>query len=161
MSDAQPRIVVVDDEQENLDLIERTLIDKYEVDCYTDPRKALEEFGRRPVSAVISDHMMPQMSGVEFLAKITALSPGSVRILVTGYADIAAALTAVNSGQVSAIIQKPIDAAFLRQHVDRCVTTYASFSAMKAQIEKMSQRNRELMEQIQTLDAVGSEKAKK
>ena len=118
----RPRILVVDDEEAILETMTFTFEDDYEVLTSPSARKALkllEENG--PVAAVISDQRMPEMTGVEFLSRVFAMHPTTVRIILTGFADMDAIIRAINDGHVYAYITKPWEPDQLKQVVRRAV----------------------------------------
>jgi CheY-like chemotaxis protein len=118
----RPRILVVDDEEAILETMTFTFEDDYEVLTSPSARKALkllEENG--PVAAVISDQRMPEMTGVEFLSRVLAMHPTTVRIILTGFADMDAIIRAINDGHVYAYITKPWEPDQLKQVVRRAV----------------------------------------
>jgi CheY-like chemotaxis protein len=118
----RPRILVVDDEEAILETMTFTFEDDYEVLTSPSARKALallEESG--PVAAVISDQRMPEMTGVEFLSRVFAMHPTTVRIILTGFADMDAIIRAINDGHVYAYITKPWEPDQLKQVVRRAV----------------------------------------
>ena len=85
----RPRILVVDDEEAILETMSFTFEDDYEVLTSSSARDALALLEREgPVAVVISDQRMPEMTGVEFLARVFALHPTTVRIILTGFADM-------------------------------------------------------------------------
>jgi CheY-like chemotaxis protein len=121
MSD-RPRILVVDDEEAILETMAFTFEDDYEVLTSTSARgglELLEESG--PVAVVISDQRMPEMTGVEFLARVFSMTPTTVRIILTGFADMDAIIRAINDGHVYAYITKPWEPDQLKQVVRRAV----------------------------------------
>jgi len=77
------------------------------------------------VAVVISDQRMPEMTGVEFLARVFALHPTTVRIILTGFADMDAIIRAINDGHVYAYITKPWEPDQLKQVVRRAVEHHA------------------------------------
>jgi CheY-like chemotaxis protein len=124
--DARPRILVVDDEEAILETMAFTFEDDYEVLTSASPREALALLEREgPVAVVISDQRMPEMTGVEFLAKVFALHPTTVRIILTGFADMDAIIRAINDGHVYAYITKPWEPDQLKQVVRRAVDHHA------------------------------------
>ena len=123
---ARPRILVVDDEEAILETMAFTFEDDYEVLTSASPREALALLEREgPVAVVISDQRMPAMTGVEFLAKVFALHPTTVRIILTGFADMDAIIRAINDGHVYAYITKPWEPDQLKQVVRRAVDHHA------------------------------------
>ncbi|MGL6281505.1 MAG: response regulator, partial [Microcoleaceae cyanobacterium] len=84
----KPKVMVVDDESNNLDLIYRTLRRQFNVfrcETVTDAMNILDAEGEMAV--VISDQSMPEITGVDFLIKIKQLFPRTIRILLTGYTE--------------------------------------------------------------------------
>jgi CheY-like chemotaxis protein len=122
----RPRILVVDDEEAILETMAFTFEDDYEVLTSASPREALALLEREgPVAVVISDQRMPEMTGVEFLARVFALHPTTVRIILTGFADMDAIIRAINDGHVYAYITKPWEPELLKQVVRRAVDHHA------------------------------------
>jgi len=122
----RPRILVVDDEEAILETMAFTFEDDYEVLTSASPREALALLQREgPVAVVISDQRMPEMTGVEFLARVFSLHPTTVRIILTGFADMDAIIHAINEGHVYAYITKPWEPDQLKQVVRRAVDHFA------------------------------------
>ena len=122
----RPRILVVDDEEAILETMTFTFEDDYEVSTSSSAREALALLERDgPVAVVISDQRMPEMTGVEFLARVFALHPATVRIILTGFADMDAIIRAINDGHVYAYITKPWEPEQLKQVVRRAVDHHA------------------------------------
>lgn len=105
---ARARIICVDDEPQVLSGLSLHLRRRYEVETATSGAAALELLSRQPQAAVvISDMRMPGMNGAELLAKANAQYPATTRILLTGHAEIDAAIAAVNNGHVFRFLMKP------------------------------------------------------
>jgi CheY-like chemotaxis protein len=122
----RPRILVVDDEEAILETMTFTFEDDYEVLTSSSARDALGLLEREgAVAVVISDQRMPEMTGVEFLARVFALHPTTVRIILTGFADMDAIIRAINDGHVYAYITKPWEPDQLKQVVRRAVDHHA------------------------------------
>lgn len=104
------RILIVDDEEHVLKALERVLIDEdYDVITTTSSEEALELVRKRPFKVIISDECMPNMFGSELLAKISLRQPEVVKMLLTGYASVEAAIRAVNQGEIYRFLVKPWD----------------------------------------------------
>jgi serine/threonine-protein kinase len=88
----------------------------------TDGTKALDFLTRYPMHVIISDQRMPVMPGVELLRRSREISPRSVRILLTGYSDLAAIVGSINEGEVYRFISKPWDNEQLERTVAEAVT---------------------------------------
>ncbi|MDX1648473.1 MAG: response regulator [Myxococcota bacterium] len=125
MTETRPRILIVDDEEAILETMTFTFEDEYEVLTARSGAEALEILEREgPVAVVVSDQRMPQMTGVEFLTKVFERWPTTVRIILTGFADMDAILSSINSGHVYAYITKPWEPDHLKQVVRRAVDHY-------------------------------------
>ena len=116
------RILIVDDEEAILETMQFTFEDDYDVLATVDAAEALDLLEKNsPVAVVISDQRMPNMTGVEFLTKVFEAHPESVRIILTGFADMDAIIQAINDGHVYAYITKPWEPEDLKQVVRRAV----------------------------------------
>ena len=103
-------ILLVDDEQNILNALKRVLLDQdIRILATTNPFEALEILRNNKVSVIVSDNFMPGMSGIEFLQKSKLISPESVRIMMTGHADVHAAIDAINKSEVFKFLTKPWD----------------------------------------------------
>jgi len=114
----KPAIVVVDDDREVLGAIERDLRAHYRADyrviAASSGPEALDtvrELKRRaaPIALFLVDQRMPGMTGTEFLVEALKLYPGTAKALLTAYADIDAAIAAINQVGVDHYLQKPWD----------------------------------------------------
>jgi CheY-like chemotaxis protein len=118
----RPRILVVDDEEAILETMTFTFEDDYEVHTSTDARRALELLDEREgVAVVLTDQRMPNMSGVEFLKEVWKRHPATVRMILTGFADMDAIIEAINDGHVYAYITKPWEPDHLKQVMKQAV----------------------------------------
>lgn len=116
--DAPAVILIVDDEEFVLKALERSLrLDGHEVIACGDPLQAIQVLKERDVDVVISDHLMPQVKGLDLLREARAIRPQAVRILLTGHADLQLALRAINEGEVYRFFTKPWDDETLRLDV--------------------------------------------
>jgi signal transduction histidine kinase len=119
-------ILVVDDENDNVEALERIFRLKYKVLKATSGRQALQILDQHPepVALIITDQRMPEMTGVEFLSRTIEKFPDTVRILLTGYTDIESVISAINSGQIYRYLTKPWDPVDLQATVDRAIERY-------------------------------------
>jgi len=102
-----PKILLVDDEGDILQSLRRLLRKKFEMTTTVDPEEALRHLEQDTYAILLSDQRMPTMEGTELMAKAREISPDTVRIILTGYADINAATDAINQGGVYRFLQKP------------------------------------------------------
>ncbi|MGC2166657.1 MAG: protein kinase [Gallionella sp.] len=116
------RMLVVDDEERILAALKSLFRHRYHVFCTTDGYKALDFLTRYHMHVVISDQRMPAMLGVELLRQSREISPRSVRILLTGYSDLAAIVGSINDGEIYRFISKPWDNKSLKTIVAEAAT---------------------------------------
>ncbi len=100
MSEEKIKILYLDDEENNLVAFKALFRREYDVFTTTSAREAVEYLNQNEVPVILSDQKMPDISGVEFFEMILPDFPRSVRILVTGYADIEAVVNAINKGEI-------------------------------------------------------------
>ncbi len=103
------RILFVDDEERILRSLAMQFRRQYEVLTESDPLRALERLKSETVHIIVSDQRMPQMSGAELLAQAREIAPDTLRILLTGYSDLDAAVAALNDGGIFRYLTKPWD----------------------------------------------------
>ena len=104
------KILFVDDEPAILDGYRRMLHREFEVDTATGGEDGLALVrGAGPYAVVVSDMRMPGMNGAKFLAEVRQLVPETVRMLLTGYSDMDAAIDAVNEGNIFRYLTKPCE----------------------------------------------------
>ncbi|MGF1498279.1 MAG: response regulator [Elainellaceae cyanobacterium] len=119
----KPKLLVVDDEPDNLDLLYRTFHREFKVLRAESGPVALDILSDEPdIAVIISDQRMPSMSGTEFLSLTATQYPDIIRIILTGYTDVEDLVEAINSGKVFRYVTKPWDdgelKAVVRQAVD-------------------------------------------
>ena len=114
MSDA-PTVLVVDDEPEILASLRRTLRkESFELLTTTSPIEALQLLAERRVDLLIADIDMPELNGLELVARVRRDHPEVIRMLLTGDASLDSALSAINDGEVHRYLTKPWDKGHLR-----------------------------------------------
>ncbi len=108
MSDNQRyKILIVDDEPDNLQLLYRTLRRDYDVTKAQGPLEALDILKENQFNCILSDHKMPDMDGVEFLKRTYDMYPDTIRLLVTAYSDVEILMNAINYAKIYRYIKKP------------------------------------------------------
>ncbi len=103
------RILFVDDEERILRSLALQFRRQYQVITESDPLRALERLKEESVQIIVSDQRMPRMSGSELLARSREVAPECLRILLTGYSDLDAAVEALNNGGIFRYLTKPWD----------------------------------------------------
>ncbi|MDD4202077.1 MAG: hybrid sensor histidine kinase/response regulator [Candidatus Omnitrophica bacterium] len=138
-------ILVLDDEKNVLSSIKRTLR-KMDITSYgtTQSSEALSFLEENKVKVVMVDQRMPQVSGLDFLSEIKTKFPYIVRILFTGYEDIAVTEKAINSGEVYKFIKKPWEEKYLKETIKDSVTKYDKEFSFRKLLTIIEQKNKEL-----------------
>ncbi len=167
----QVKILFVDDEKNVLKSLERVFLDDdYEIITATSGSEGLNVLEKNPhIQLIISDYRMPGVNGVDFLRKVYERWPDTVRIVLSGYADTAAVVSAINEGRIYKFIPKPwnddelkgtisnaIERYFLAQKNHQLTRTIADrnieLEKLNGNLEKMvSERTSELMFQNNVL----------
>lgn len=129
---AKPRVLFVDDEQEMLESLRRSVRREFEADVAIDADHGLDYLrSGRPYCIVVSDMRMPVMDGVEFLTTVRTISPDSVRVMLTGCDELGVAARAVNDGCVYKFLSKPVPTEVLLECLRDCLTHYVDDRALK------------------------------
>jgi type II secretory ATPase GspE/PulE/Tfp pilus assembly ATPase PilB-like protein/DNA-binding response OmpR family regulator len=107
-------------------------------------QEALALMENKPVHVVISDHRMPEMNGTDLLREVKKRYPATIRIMLTGYADVDAVMGAVNDGAVYKFITKPWNNEDLRLTVGLALEQYDLIQENKSLKKKSSAQKKEL-----------------
>jgi len=139
-------ILCVDDEANVLRSLKRLFLDEdYEIVTAESGSEGLAILQQRqPVQVVISDYRMPEMDGVDFLRQVHERWPETVRIVLSGYADTAAVVSAINEGQIYKFIPKPWNDEELKVTIAKAVERYFLVKANRELNEELQQANDEL-----------------
>jgi len=133
-------VLLVDDEEFVLKALERTLRrGPFRIITCQDPSAALDIVQAEEVDVVISDQRMPQKSGMDLLIEVRRVRPETIRILLTGYADMAVAIAGINNGKLYKFLTKPWDDEELRRVVYKAV-----------EAARLNRRSRKLAAQMKT-----------
>jgi len=151
MDEYRPTVLIVDDEElvtitlRNLFLLRSD----YSVIVHTSASAALADAGSRAIDLVITDYLMPEMDGISFLSRFKEIQPQTVRVLLTGYADKANAIRAINTVGLYQYIEKPWDNDNLLVVVKNGLEKRALIRALETKIAELDQANSSL-KSIQT-----------
>lgn len=133
----RPKVLCVDDEEKLLKAIVRSLHKHCDIHTATggeEGLKVLEEEG--PFEVVCSDMRMPGMNGAEFLRQVRRAAPDTVRMLLTGFADLDTVVTAVNEGYIYRFLGKPCSGQMLLGAIQDGVRQHRLITAQKELLEK-------------------------
>ena len=106
--------------------------------------EGLEHLEQEKVDLVISDMRMPEMDGAAFLAEVARRWPGTVRILLTGYADLDSTINAINEGHIYRYLSKPWEDNDLRLTVQRALENKANVAERRRLVRLTQQQNKKL-----------------
>jgi ActR/RegA family two-component response regulator len=151
-SDDRPRVLCVDDDASVLQAFARNLRREFDLETATDAMAALELMERsEPFAVAVSDLRMPGMSGVEFLEEARTVSPDTVRILLTGYADIESAISAVNRGNIFRLLTKPCPPELLTETLKAAAEQYRLITSERVLLEQTLQGSIRTLSEILAL----------
>jgi response regulator RpfG family c-di-GMP phosphodiesterase len=126
------QILLVDDEPNVLESIQRQLRNRFEVKTAQSGDEALDILkAHGPFTIIVSDMRMPGMDGVQLLSRVKDMYPDTVRIMLTGNADQETAVEAVNAGQIFRFLSKPCSTATLATALSLGVRQYKLIMAEK------------------------------
>lgn len=131
-------ILLVDDEVRILESLQRELgMDFPDISTASSGAEALRMITEKPTYAVVmSDYRMPHMNGIEFLEQVRKISPNTVRLMLTGNAELQVAIQAVNEGQIFRFLTKPCSHELLVSSLETAIKQYQLIMAEKVLLEK-------------------------
>ena len=154
-----PKILVIDDEAENLAALERVVRGKFEMLGIQKPSQALEEISRNDFQVVVSDLRMPGMLGTELLAEIAKRRPLVSRVILTGHTETKEILDAINRAEIYRYVTKPWENNELLTVLQQAVNHHLLLTknqelieALKDKNEKLILKEKELLNFNQTLE---------
>ncbi|MGG6263584.1 response regulator [Leptolyngbya sp. AN03gr2] len=135
------KLLVVDDEPDNLDLLYRTFYREFKVLRAENGPSALDILAQEgDVAVIISDQRMPMMSGTEFLSLTASKYPDIIRIILTGYTDVEDLVEAINAGKVFKYVTKPWSDSELRDVVKSAIDTHTLLRTRTEELRRTLQR---------------------
>ena len=149
-----PRVLFVDDDRNILSAYERGLRKQFEIITACGGEEGLAALATHgPFAVVVSDRHMPGIDGIRLLAEVRARAPDTARIMLTGAADQATAMEAVNEGAIFRFLCKPCPLEVVARAIDGGVREHRLATAEKELIEKtLSGSVRMLMEILSAVD---------
>ena len=148
-------LLAVDDEPSNLAVVERIFRTEYRVLLASNGNEALAQLRTHTgddLVAILSDQRMPGMTGVELLAKAAEERPDVARVLVTGYSDMEAIISAINLAHVMHYVSKPFEPQTIRDVVARAVEEKQRRREHRERFDALRKRTEELEEALSRLN---------
>jgi diguanylate cyclase (GGDEF)-like protein len=149
MNSRLPKILVIDDEQENLQALERAVRGKFEMLGVQDPQKALLEVTKQEFEVVVSDLKMPGMLGTELLSEIAKKRPLVARVILTGHTDIQDMLDAINRAEIYRYVTKPWDNQELLVVLDQARKHHQLLTENQRLISELTELNSSLEQRVE------------
>lgn len=150
------KILIVDDEPENVRSLERLFREDYDVLTAGSGADALFLLEHHDMAVLIADQRMPEMSGIELMQRTARLRPHLVRILLTGYTDVDSLIEAINSGHVYKYLTKPWNNEDLLLTVARALEHYETIKS-RHNLQMTTERLRSRLRDIADLAAADDE----
>lgn len=138
------RVLYVDDEEHNLTSFKATFRRHYKIFTALNGIDALRIVHQENIHVIITDQRMPEMTGVEFLKEVLKFNEESIRVLLTGYADIDALTSAINEGQIYQYLKKPWDENELHKIIQEGYQLYLKNKKNEELSEKLDKSYEEL-----------------
>ncbi len=146
-------VLCIDDEREILSALQRSLRNVAgQVVTATNGEEGIALLEEHAPAVIISDMRMPGMNGAEFLQRVLEFAPHTFRILLTGHADIEAAISAINKGEIHRYMHKPWDSDELNQAIKQGFERHDLIQANLALTDSLGEKNRELQQLNGTLE---------
>ncbi len=146
------KILIVDDEILLLNSLKRELNLQYTVETADSGAEGLTKImSDGPYAVIVSDFRMPKMDGIKFLTQAMEIAPDSVRIMLTGNADLPTAIEAINTGHIFRFLSKPCSGKQLTQSLDAALRQYQLVMAEKELLEKTLKETISLLVEVLAL----------
>jgi two-component system, sensor histidine kinase and response regulator len=137
-------ILYLDDEINNLTAFAAAFRRDFDVTTANSVEEAVEHLSHKSFAVILSDQKMPDISGVEFFESIRHDHPHSVRVLVTGYADMVSVIDAINKGHVYRYISKPWNIDELKLCINTCIEKHQREIELITKTTELEKSNSEL-----------------
>lgn len=131
------KILLVDDEPNVLDSYRRTLGREFNLEMAVGAQAALAQVTENgPYAVVVSDMRMPGIDGVQLLSRIKTVSPDTIRVMLTGHADMETAVNAINEGSIFRFLNKPASKELMAKTLTAALVQYRLVTAEKQLLEQ-------------------------
>ncbi len=141
-------VLYVDDEEVNLRGFKANFRKFFNVHISTNPNEAIDILNEKDIHIIITDQRMPEMTGTEFLEKILPDHPDVIKIILTGFTDIAAIQDGINRCGIYKYITKPWDFEEMKAVLDKAVEIYQAEIDSREHIKDLEVTNEELENKV-------------
>jgi len=146
------KVLCVDDDPNILQGYKRSLRKQYDLHIAIGPEAGLQAIKTEgPFAVIVSDYAMPGMNGVEFLTRAKEIAPNSVRMMLTGFANMDNAIKAINEGNIFRFLTKPCAPEVLARSLDDGLEQHRLIMAEKELLEQTLFGSVRVMSQILSL----------
>ncbi|MBY5951003.1 hybrid sensor histidine kinase/response regulator [Algoriphagus sp. NF] len=151
MNSSDIRVLYIDDEDNNLKSFRATLRKDFKIFTAIDAFEGLKIVQEEEIHVVIADQRMPGMTGTEFFEKMIEINPDPVRILLTGYSDIASVIDAINKGEVYRFIDKPWNIEQIKNSIKNAADIFFMRRELKEKNIKLEKLHSEMNQFVYSL----------
>jgi signal transduction histidine kinase len=144
-------VLYVDDEDNNLKSFRATLRKEFKIFTAIDAEEGLRIAGEEEIHVVIADQRMPGLTGTEFFERMVKINPDPIRILLTGYSDIASVIDAINKGEVYRFIDKPWNIEQIKNSIKNAADIYFMRRELKEKNTKLQKLHTEMNQFVYSL----------
>ena len=137
-------VLYVDDELNNLNSFKAAFRRDFNIFAAQSAKEGRKILDANEIGVIVTDQRMPGMTGIEFLESIIPVYPDTIRILLTGFADINAVMDAINRGQVYKYLVKPWQNEELKMYIQNAMEIYHLRRENKELAQKLRLANIEL-----------------
>ncbi|MBN3583333.1 hybrid sensor histidine kinase/response regulator [Algoriphagus aestuarii] len=144
-------VLYIDDEDNNLKSFRATLRKDFKIFTAIDAEEGLRIAQEEEIHVVIADQRMPGMTGTEFFEQMVKINPDPIRILLTGYSDIASVIDAINKGEVYRFIDKPWNIEQIKNSIKNAADIYFMRMELKEKNVKLKKLHSEMNQFVYSL----------
>jgi two-component system, sensor histidine kinase and response regulator len=144
-------VLYIDDEDNNLKSFKASLRKDFKIFTAIDAEEGLRIAQEEEVHVVIADQRMPGLTGTEFFEKMVKINPDPIRILLTGYSDIASVIDAINKGEVYRFIDKPWNIEQIKNSIKNAADIYFMRRELKEKNQRLKKLHSEMNQFVYSL----------
>ena len=159
LQNMRKKLLIVDDETNIISALKRLFRrDDLQIFCASSGEAGLEILNKEKVGVIISDQMMPQMTGVEFLNQARKIQPDTIRIVLSGYTDLKTIVDSINKGSIWRFLTKPWEDSLIRDTIFEAFDNYDLKNNNRLLAEELKKSNDTLSIYNRVLETVIEEK---